>query len=102
MNKGKNAIAQYIKNEVNRQLTDRIIMAIQTAKDATIIAANETLGLGEGRVVHFSEAFDRNVRDIAQTTIEDTKDIEYTKSYVDRQLKAICGEHFQPWEARYI
>lgn len=102
MGKSKNALAQYITAEVNRQLKNRTITAIQSAKDAAIIAANETLGLGEGRVLQFSEAFDRNVQDIAQTTIEDTRDIEYTKDYVDRQLRPICGKHFVPWEERYI
>lgn len=32
---------------------------------------------------------------------EDSRDVEYTKAVLDRELKKVCGEYFVPWEERY-
>ena len=32
---------------------------------------------------------------------KDDKDYIYTRGVVDRKLKKICGDKFQPWEVRY-
>ena len=93
----KNAYAK----RLNAKRADRTIFLTQMCKDAALIAANEALGMGEGRCVSFSTAFDRVLNQIISTCLEDTPDIEYTKDVIDRQLKAICGKHFAPWEVRY-
>lgn len=31
----------------------------------------------------------------------DDPEFVYTKARVDRRLKEICGENFEPWEVRY-
>ena len=97
-NKGTAAV---IQREVQRIVAQRTIERVQMCKDAAMIAANEALGMGEGRCVAFSQAFDKALNEIVHTCLEDTPDIEYTKEVIDRQLKAICGEHFAPWEVRY-
>lgn len=100
MPKNKGTVA-VIQREVQRIVAQRTIERVQMCKDAAMIAANEALGMGEGRCVAFSQAFDKALNDIVHTCLEDTDDIEYTKAVIDRQLKAICGENFQPWEERY-
>lgn len=97
-NKGTAAV---IQREVQRIVAQRTIERVQMCKDAAMIAANEALGMGEGRCVAFSRAFDKALNEIVQTCLEDTDDIEYTKAVIDRKLKDICGENFQPWESRY-
>ena len=97
-NKGTAAV---IQREVQRIVAQRTIERVQMCKDAAMIAANAALGMGEGRCVVFSQAFDKALNEIVHTCLEDTPDIEYTKEVIDRQLKAICGDNFQPWEYRY-
>lgn len=93
----KNAYAK----RLNAKRADRTMFLTQMCKDAALIAANEALGMGEGRCMAFSKAFDRVFNEIVHICMEDTSDIEYTKDVIDRQLKAICGKHFSPWEDRY-
>ena len=86
----------------NSALTEEInLLEAQIELNTRSIAANEALGMGEGRCVAFSMAFDKALIEIVHTCLEDTPDIEYTKEVVDRKLKAICGDHFAPWEVRY-
>ena len=93
----KNAYAK----KLNAKRADRTIFLTQMCKDAAFLAANEAFKMGESRCPMFNEAFDRNLNQIVTVCLEDTPDIEYTKSVIDRQLKVICGKHFQPWEQRY-
>ncbi len=97
----KNALSAVIQQQVQRIVADRTVQRVQMCKDAALIAANETLGMGEGRVAAFSQAFDEAMRQICQTCVDDTADLEYTKEVIDRRLRAICGDHFQPWDVRY-
>ena len=93
------------KNDYARRLkaqrVDRTAFLVQMCKDAAMIAANEVFKMAEGRCQPYSEAFDRTLNAIVKVCTEDTPDIEYTKDIIDRQLKAICGKHYQPWEIRY-
>lgn len=79
-------------------------MTLQLAQDAAMIAANEVLQLGPGRAEEFALAFMETINDIGilmHDDQEDDKDYIYTRGVVDRKLKKICGENFQPWEVRY-
>lgn len=93
----KNAYAKRLQ----AQRADRTTFLVQMCKDAAMIAANEVFSMAEGRCTPYSDAFDRTLNQIVKVCMEDTPDIEYTKDIIDRQLKAICGKHFQPWEERY-
>ena len=79
-------------------------MTLQIARDAAMIATNEVLQMGPGRAKEFALAFTAAVNDIGTMMFEDQQDDKefvYTKARVDRRLKEICGENFQPWEVRY-
>ena len=79
-------------------------MTLQLAQDAAMIAANEVLHMGPGRAPEFAAEMRDVVNEIAGVMLKDQKDDEkfvYTREVVDRKLKKICGENFQPWEVRY-
>ena len=79
-------------------------MTLQLAQDAAMIAANEVLQMGPGRAKEFAAVMRDTVNEIAGVMLKDQKDDEkfaYTRGVVDRRLKKICGENFQPWEERY-
>ena len=79
-------------------------MTLQLAQDAAMIAANEVLQMGSGRAKEFALAFTEAINDIGVMMFEDQQDDKefvYTKARVDRRLKEICGENFEPWEVRY-
>lgn len=97
---GSHYLAQ-VQREVKRQLTEARAVHTQMCLDDAIIAANEVFSMGESRVEPFVRAFSETLTDIATITVEDTRDLEYTKAKVDGALRRICGKHFQPWEERY-
>ena len=79
-------------------------MTLQLAQDAAMIAANEVLQMGPGRAKEFALAFTEAINDIGVMMFDDQMDdpeFVYTKARVDRRLKEICGENFEPWEERY-
>ena len=79
-------------------------MTLQLAQDAAMIAANEVLQLDPGRAEEFALAFMETINDIGILMHDDQKDDKdyiYTRGVVDRRLKKICGDKFQPWEERY-
>ena len=97
----KNAYAKKLQAVMDTRLARQQMIDMQMAKDAALIAAAEVFHMGPGRVPAFSAAFDAALHDIAKMTVEDTKDMEYTKTKLDQRLRQICGEHFIPWGERY-
>lgn len=97
----KNAYARKLQIAMEAKAARREMTALQMAKDAALLAAAEVFHMGPGRVPAYSAAFDAALHDIAKMTVEDTKDMEYTKTKLDQRLRQICGEHFVPWEERY-
>ena len=93
----KNAYAVKLKND----RSERIIIHTQMCLDAAMMAANDVFNMGESRCQEFASRFSHYVAEIAQTTIEDSRDMEYTKERIDNRLRAICGKHFVPYEVRY-
>lgn len=95
---------QRVRQDVNRQLMESRSIHTQMCLDAALIAANETLQLGPGRAKAFCDAFSATLSEIANMTVADGKtdrELWHTKDTLDQRLRQICGEHFQPWEARY-
>ena len=79
-------------------------MTLQLAQDAAMIAASEVLQVDTGRAEEFALAFMETINDIGILMHDDQKDDKdyiYTRGVVDRRLKKICGDKFQPWEERY-
>lgn len=97
----KNAYAKKLQAVMDTRLARQQMIDMQMAKDAALIAAAEVFHMGPGRTPAYSAAFDQAIHDIAAMTVEDTKDMEYTKTKLDQRLRQICGEHFVPWGERY-
>lgn len=77
---------------------------MQWCADAAILAAHEVFQRKGDIIVEFFKAYKRLAEEIAQMTLDDAKDdrtIDYTKGKLDKQLKEILGDNFQPWEERY-
>lgn len=93
----KNAYAEKLrqKRELERHVT-RQLMA-----DAAMIAAAKVFHAGEKRCTEFHRELCKTYEDMAKICAEDTKDMEYTKSVVDRKLREIFGDSVQPWDERY-
>lgn len=92
---------QRLQIDVNRQLAESRAIHTQMCLDAAVIAANEVFNMGPSRAPAFSAAFSQALVEIAEMTVSDTPDMEYTKTKLDQRLKQICGDNFQPWEERY-
>lgn len=92
---------QRVRKDVNRQLAESRSVHTQMCLDAAVIAANEVFNMGPSRAPAFSAAFSQALVEIAEMTVSDTPDMEYTKTKLDQRLKQICGDNFQPWEERY-
>ena len=94
------------KMEAQKQLEMSFVrrFAVQQSKDIMLIAAHRAFGFGPDRAKILGDTFDRVFEEYATMTVEDAKndkEIWYTKDKIDRALKEICGEHFEPWEERY-
>ena len=76
-------------------------MARQLMVDILTIVLNREFGFGAKRLRRMWDTFSKMHDDFVTIWNEDSKDIEYTKQVMDRELKAICGEYFVPWEERY-
>ena len=95
---------QRVRRDVDRQLAESRSVHTQMCLDAALIAANEVLQLGPGRAKAFCDAFSSTLSEIAAMTVSDGKtdrELWHTKDTIDRRLRQICGENFQPWEVRY-
>lgn len=84
-----------------QERSEKIIIHTQMCFDAAMMAANDVFNMGESRCPEFTSRFSYYVAEIAQTTIEDSRDMEYTKQRIDDRLRKICGKHFTPYEVRY-
>ena len=95
---------QRLQSDVNRQLAESRSVHTQMCLDAAMIAANEVFNMGPSRVEAFCAAFSATLSEIAAMTVSDGKtdrELWHTKDTIDRRLRQICGDHFQPWEERY-
>lgn len=89
---------QRLNMELQRRFT------IQQCEDMLLIAANRAFGFGPKRLRKLRQAYNEVFLEWAVGALEDGKtdrDIEYTKGALDRQLQAITGDDFRPWEERY-
>ena len=93
----KNAYAMELqrKKELERHVSRQLMT------DAAMIAAHKVFGAGQKRCTEFHRELCKTYEEMAKICAEDTKDMEYTKSVVDRKLKEIFGDSVQPWDERY-
>ena len=94
------------KNELKHDLRFRqkMDMLQQMCVDAAFLAAADVFQMGPGRCERFGQAMMEYIHEIAQSMVQDAKDdpgMEYARETVDRRLRKIRGEKFEPWEVRY-
>ena len=79
-------------------------MLQQMCVDAAFLAAADVFEMGPGRCGKFGTAMMDYLHEMARLMVEDARDdpgMEYARETVDRRLRKICGEKFEPWEVRY-
>lgn len=93
----KNAYAMELqrKKELERHVSRQLMT------DAAMIAAAKVFHAGAKRCTEFYRELCKTYEDMAKLCAEDTKDMEYTKTVVDRKLREILGDSVQPWDERY-
>lgn len=105
MSRKQSAVMVMAQQMCDALLREQTFIRTQMMKDVAMIAANDVLGLGPGRAVAFSEAYDKTANEIAELFITDGEDDEklwYAKQKLDERLKAIVGEeNFVPYDDRY-
>lgn len=80
------------------RLNAQLQIHLQFAMDAALIAANDVLHCGPGRAEEYTNAFGETYLEIVKA-FDDGAD--YAFEIIDRRLRPICGEKFQPWGVRY-
>lgn len=103
--KKPNPMLAKIEARHQAEMTHCRLFTAQQCKDVLLIAANRAFGFGPDRAKALGDAFDEAFNEYAEMTLEDAKtdrEIWYTKAKVDDALREICGEHFQPWDERYL
>lgn len=94
------------KNEskYRMEFIGKMDMLQQICVDAAFMAASDVFQMGPGRCERFGQAMMEYIHEIARIMVQDAKDdpgMEYSRETVDRRMKQICGEKFEPWEVRY-
>lgn len=93
-----------VNEKANELYNNRVKRLQQMFVDGAFIAANKVLKMGPGRCEKFGEEMISSINELAKIVVDDAKDdpnFEYAKVTIDRELKRICGEKFEPWEVRY-
>lgn len=85
----------------NEIITDAQAFTAQLICDLMVIALHDKYGFGYERCKKVTDEISENYSQYRKIWTEDTQDREYAKEVIDRRLKAICGDKFQPWEVRY-
>ena len=102
--KKPNAMLAKLQAQYEAQSARKVNVAMQMAKDAADMAANEVFGMAEGRSPKWTEVYSRILNDMMRMIASDNEDdqeIVYSRAKIDERLKQIHGKHFQPWEVRY-
>ena len=100
----QNAFLARMEAQYRAMSAHKVNVALQMAKDAADMAANEVFGMAEGRSQKWTEVYSEILTDMMEMVAADGKDdseFVYAKTKIDERLKLIHGKHFQPWEVRY-
>lgn len=82
----------------------RYEQSMQIVQDAAFLAAADVLQMGPGRCEAFGVAVREYVNEMARIMRADQQndpEYVYTREKVDRRLRQICGDKFEPREVRY-
>lgn len=98
----KSGYVKKLQQQRSEDSYQNFIMARQLMIDLLTIVLNREFGFGKVRLRRMWDAFATMHNEFVTVWNADSKDIEYTKEVLDRELQKICGEHFIPWKERYI
>lgn len=101
----KNPMLAQIEARHQAELRASRLFTVQQSKDMMLLAANRAFGFGPERAKQLADAFDAVWREFALLTVEDAehdREIWYAKDKLDAALRDVCGDHFVPWEERYL
>lgn len=82
----------------------RYEQSMQIVQDAAFLVAADVFQVGPGRCEAFGVAVREYVNEMARIMRADQQndpEYVYTREKVDRRLRQICGDKFEPWEVRY-
>lgn len=82
----------------------RYEQSMQIVQDAAFLAAADVFQMGPGRCEAFGVAVREYVNEMARIMRADQQndpEYVYTREKVDRRLRQICGDKFEPREVRY-
>jgi hypothetical protein len=98
-----NAVLAAHEAMLEKRYRRKLFVAMQMSFGVAAITANDVFHMGPSRAGVFKTKYDENYQTIMRLLVEDQSDpdLEYSRSCVDDRLKAIFGEAFQPWDARY-
>lgn len=92
--------AYLAKKEANAKarLNRELAIHVQIGADAAALAANEVFHMGPTRAAEFHAAYAKAYMEIVNA-INDDSDLAFAR--LDRRLKQIFGDNFQPYNVRY-
>jgi hypothetical protein len=100
----RQAFDQLVRAEAYRLLQQQADHLLQQSADAFFMAAADVFHMGPGRCEQFGQLAVEYLHEIASLVNEDyesDKDLVFAKEKIDRRMRQICGDKFQPWEVRY-
>ena len=97
----KNEYLRRVQAKCREETAAKNSITLQMAVDAAVLAANEVFGAGSKRAAQFVCKMQEYFMTIINLTLEDSRDMEYTKARIDNALETILGENFTPWDDRY-
>lgn len=95
---------QLVHAEAYKLLQEQCDNLLQQSADAFYMAAADMFHMGPGRCERFGQLAMQYLDEIAtliNSDYEDDKALTYSIAKIDRRMKQICGDKFEPWEVRY-
>ena len=90
----KNNFSRQVQAKINQAREQGFFVGLQMAADAHALALNDLYHVGPSRYPEFHE--------MCQMIHDDTDDLEYSKTVIDRRLIEIVGQdNFLPYDQRY-
>ena len=98
----KNNFPRQIQAKINQAREQGFFVGLQMAADAHALALNDLYHVGPSRYPEFHARTEQYVHEMCQMIHDDTDDLEYSKTVIDRRLIEIVGQdNFLPYDQRY-
>lgn len=97
----KSGFLARMEAQKEREKLETLRFTRQLITDMSVIALNNVFGFGAERLKKYADEMLRVYEEYADIWNSDTADTEFSREKLDKKLRQICGEYFQPWEVRY-